>query len=65
MECNKLFLVCHEAIDTFEGCCSEACMQSPARRPLDEKERFIPFRRWYKYFNETPVHDHGQSGSDH
>ncbi len=65
MECNKLFLVCPEAIDTYEGCCSEACMHSPARRPLDAQERFVPFRRWYKYFNQTPVHDHGQPGSDH
>lgn len=65
MECNKLFVACPQAIDTYEGCCSQECMDSPARRPLDREQMFTPFRRWYKYFQETPGHVSGKPGTPH
>lgn len=64
MECNKLFVVCKDAIQKYEGCCSEACMKSPARRPLEREQKFIPFRRWYKYFQNEPAHSSSEPNTD-
>src|SRR3989338_391987 len=50
MVCNKLFLCSREAAIAMQGCCSEACRQTPTRRPLQIDKLYIPFRRWYKYF---------------
>ncbi len=34
-ECNEHFVLCEECGWKMEGCCSEACMQSPAKRAYD------------------------------
>jgi UPF0176 protein len=34
-ECNEHFVLCEECGWKMEGCCSEACMTAPAKRPYD------------------------------
>ncbi|MFN8287292.1 MAG: rhodanese-related sulfurtransferase [Chitinophagales bacterium] len=34
-ECNEHFVLCEECGWKMEGCCSEACMKAPAKRPYD------------------------------
>jgi UPF0176 protein len=63
MECNKLFVCSPEGAEKYQGCCSEACMDSPSRRPLEREQLYTPFRRWYKYFDQVPSHGASQSDS--
>lgn len=50
MECNRLFICSEEAAKEMEGCCCDACKQSPKRRPFDANNAYAPFRKWYHYF---------------
>lgn len=34
-ECNEHFVLCESCGEKMEGCCSDACMQSPAKRVYD------------------------------
>lgn len=34
-ECNEHFVLCESCGEKMDGCCSDACRQSPARRPYD------------------------------
>lgn len=51
MHCNRLFICSPEGARKMKGCCSEACMQSPYRRPFDIDSAYKPFRKWYHYFD--------------
>lgn len=62
MDCNKLFICSPEGAEKYQGCCSEECMDSPSRRPLNREQLYVPFRRWYKYFDKDP-HAENVSGS--
>lgn len=53
MRCNKLFICSKDAAIEMQGCCSEKCKNSPYRRPFNLEELYIPFRRWYKYFEKV------------
>lgn len=51
-DCNKLFICSQEGARSLRGCCSQACMDSPRRRPLDPQNVFAPTRKWYAYFDK-------------
>jgi len=51
-DCNKLFLCTEKGAKMMEGCCSEACMRSDRKRPLDENNVFAPTGKWYEYFDQ-------------
>ena len=51
MDCNALFLACPTCAEKRQGCCSEACMEEPRRRPFVKRDRPKPFRKWYHYSN--------------
>lgn len=51
MDCNKLFICSEEGAEMYQGCCSEACLQSDRRR-YNRDQAFAPFRKWYHYFGQ-------------
>lgn len=48
-DCNELFICCPSCLEEKEGCCSEACMNAPRRRPAKFREGCKPFRRLHTY----------------
>ncbi len=52
MDCNKLFLACPSCIEKRQGCCSEGCRSAPRLRKFNAKAGNLPFRKWYKYFED-------------
>jgi len=52
MDCNKLFLACASCIDAHQGCCSEKCMTAPRVRVYEPSKGNLPFRKWYRYFED-------------
>lgn len=50
-DCNRLFICSEEGAKQAQGCCSETCLKSPRRRPLDLNNIFAPTRKWYDYFD--------------
>lgn len=51
MDCNNLFLCCHECLKKHAGCCCTECMTSSRIRPFHEHTAHKPFKRWYHYEN--------------
>ena len=49
-DCNELFICSEEGAKKMQGCCSEICLKSPRRSPLDPENIFAPTRKWYDYF---------------
>ena len=47
--CNRLFLCAREAAIEMEGCCSEECKASPAKRPLNLDAIYTPYRKRCHY----------------
>ncbi len=47
MDCNELFLCCHQCLEKHQGCCSSECQSAPRVRPFSFAH--TPFRRWYNY----------------
>lgn len=45
MDCNELFVCCDECAKKTLGCCSQKCFDSKLRRPFDEANFRIPFRK--------------------
>lgn len=56
MDCNILFLSCHECLEKHIGCCSDECTKSTRLRPFASQNPHKPFRRWQEYFEEKPKH---------
>lgn len=52
MDCNKLFLACPSCIDSHQGCCSSQCMDAPRVRDYEPSKGNLPFRKWYRYFQD-------------
>lgn len=52
MDCNKLFLCCHDCLQQFSGCCHDECRQAPRIRPYHHLDPHKPFRKWHHYFKE-------------
>ncbi|MBP9855087.1 MAG: rhodanese-related sulfurtransferase [Candidatus Omnitrophica bacterium] len=51
-DCNRLFICSREGALKYEGCCCQACMESPRKRPQDLENIYSPTRKWYHYFDE-------------
>jgi len=51
-ECNKLFVCSEEGAEKYKGCCSKECMNSEYCLPFDPENAFLPYRKWYNYFDE-------------
>jgi len=45
MDCNELYISCPSCQETYQGCCSHACKQSPRKRPFEREGGNKPFRR--------------------
>ncbi|MCB1113742.1 MAG: rhodanese-related sulfurtransferase [Chlamydiia bacterium] len=45
MDCNHLFLSCHECIKESIGCCKDTCQTAPRVRAFDPNARHKPFRK--------------------
>jgi len=50
--CNKLFLCSAKGVAVMKRCCSEACIRSPRRRPINPDNIFAPTHKWYDYFEQ-------------
>ncbi len=55
MDCNGLFLCCHDCLKLHEGCCSESCKAASRLRPYHHQNPHKPFRRWHHYFSDKPT----------
>jgi len=49
-DCNRLFVCSEKGAVEMQGCCSNICIQSPRKRPLDPDNIFTPTHKWYDYF---------------
>lgn len=54
MDCNHLFLCCHDCLNKYLGCCCSECVDAPRRRPYHEQNPHKPFKRWYNYEQDLP-----------
>lgn len=51
MDCNALFLCCHDCLKQHLGCCKEDCKSAERLRPYQEAMTHKPFRKRYNYAN--------------
>lgn len=52
MDCNRLFLCCPTCLESYQGCCQDACKESKRMRPVQQQNPHKPFRKWYHYFQK-------------
>jgi UPF0176 protein len=52
MDCNKLYLCCHDCLQQLEGCCCKECIDAPRVRPYQQQNPHKPFRKYHHYFGE-------------
>ncbi|MBF5060008.1 rhodanese-related sulfurtransferase [Candidatus Neptunochlamydia vexilliferae] len=45
MDCNDLFLSCLDCAEKMKGCCTDACIEAPRRRPFTPTAHPKPFRK--------------------